>query len=113
MTSKRITSFALMLSAASAVATMIPTAAHADDTTRGAAGGTLVLAQATPGNQQRNEGVGVRGGQSGQSGQGASPQGGQGAATQTGTPPAQLKRDEEAHQRGQAGHSGASGTGAK
>ncbi|VXB45019.1 conserved exported hypothetical protein [Burkholderia sp. 8Y] len=88
-----------------AAAAIAATPAYASDT----GGASLLLAQATPGNQQRNEGAGVRGGQSGQSGQGASPQGGQGAATQTGTPPAELKRDEAALQRKQAGASGVGG----
>jgi len=103
MTGKRTWIFAAMVSVAAAAS---GTPSYAND----ARSATLILAQATPGNDQRNEGVGVRGGQSGQSGQGASPQGGQGGATQTGTPPAQLKRAEESRQHGKAG---ASGTGAK
>ncbi|GGD76326.1 hypothetical protein [Caballeronia grimmiae] len=88
---QRTRSFALMLSVAGAAA-IAATSSYATEA-------------AAPGSQQRNEGVGVRGGQSAhsaQSGQGASPQGGQGAATQMGTPPGQLKREEEARQRGQA-----------
>lgn len=100
MMGKRTRRFGSMLSAAAAAATFVTTP-------------SLVLAQAAPGNQQRNEGFGVRGGQSGQAGQGASPQGGQGGATQVGTPPGQLKREEEARQRGKTGSAGASGAGAK
>lgn len=100
MIDKRTRRFVSMLSAAAAVAAF-------------ATAPSLVLAQAAPGNQQRSEGFGVRGAQSGQAGQGASPQGGQGGATQVGTPPAQLKREEEARQRGKTGSAGASSTGAK
>ncbi|WP_248323544.1 hypothetical protein [Caballeronia sp. Sq4a] len=102
MTGKYTAALGLVLT----TAVIAATSASAND----AGGSALLLAQATPGNQQRNEGLGVRGGQSGQSGQGASPQGGQGGATQTGTPPAELKRDETARQHGKVGGaSGASG----
>ncbi|MDR5740477.1 MULTISPECIES: hypothetical protein [unclassified Caballeronia] len=89
MMSKRTRTLVMMLSVAGATATIATTSSYAAEAT-------------APGHQQRNEGAGVRGGQSAQSGQGASPQGGQGAATQMGTPPAQLKREEEARQRGHA-----------